>query len=180
MKHAHSTYLFVALIALSLAAPSIVSAQAPRIGYVNVAKLLKEAPQTRDAGERIRGEFSPRRDELADCENDVEDMSNRLRRDRSRLGEVARERLDRQITKLKRSCRRLHDDLREDLNARHKKELAALETLLEGIIEDLAEDGQFDLILSGAALHVSDRVDLTDDVLNILKRRNSGGSSERR
>lgn len=155
------------------------NAFAAKIGYVNVVELMQKSPQAIDAGERLRDDFSDQRAELEECNKDFQAMSERMKKDRSNMRELARERLNRRIISKRRDCQRLQEEFREDFNERRNKEFVALEKTMEGIINDLAEREGYDLIVSGSVLFVGDRIDLTNKVLDVLNKRSKGKPKKR-
>lgn len=166
--------------ALLVATPLSVQAESVKIGYVNVARLMQQSPQALAAGNRMRSEFSGQRDELTDCNEDLRDMTERMRKEGSRLGDIERERLNRRIVKQRRACRRVQDELREDFSEQRNKEFTALEELMEEVIQDIAKKEGYDLILSGPAAYVGKRIDLTDKVLDRLGKMKPASSGSRR
>ena len=178
--HRQAAVVALAVVAMGVTAPSFAQSGATKIGYVNLVQLMQKSPQALAAGERMRSEFSEQRADLEACNSDLRDMSERMSKERSRMGDIARERLNRKIIKTRRSCQRLQEELREDFNERRNKELSALEKTVEGIIQDLAEREGYDLIVSGPALYVGERIDLTGQVLDALSKRDKSAAGRRK
>jgi outer membrane protein len=75
----------------------------------------------------------------------------------------------REIENLKRRLARSQQEAREDYNLRRNEELAKLQTLVRQVIVDLARDQGFDLVVE-QAVYVSDTVDITEQVLEVLQK----------
>jgi outer membrane protein len=80
-----------------------------------------------------------------------------------------RRKKERDIVSDQRELQRLQDEYSEDLSIRRNEELRALEKKIAATIVDLAEKESFDLIIYQGVIYASDKVDLTDKVLGMLK-----------
>ena len=65
--------------------------------------------------------------------------------------------------------RRLYDELREDLNIRRNEELGRFQRRISETVQELAKAQKFDLILIDGVMFVSDKVDITNQVLDRLQ-----------
>lgn len=54
-----------------------------KVGYVQVDKLLQEAPQTAETGKKLEKEFSPRSLELDKLQKQIRDLESQLDHDRA-------------------------------------------------------------------------------------------------
>jgi len=161
--------LIALLIAFScvLAAPA---AQAQvKVGFVNVAKVLDEAPQAQDARARIEREFAPKDRELLAQQKEIRGLEDKLVRDADVMTEEQRIKLDQEIRALKRELRRSQDEFREDLNLRRSQELSKLQRDVIEVIQALAKDEKYDLIVSDGVIFAATRVDITDNVISRLR-----------
>ena len=57
------------------------SASELKIGYVQVDKILQEAPQTAESGKKLEKEFSPRTQELERLQKQIKDIETSLEKD---------------------------------------------------------------------------------------------------
>ncbi|MDX1605346.1 MAG: OmpH family outer membrane protein [Candidatus Competibacterales bacterium] len=142
-----------------------------RIGVVNAARLLDEAPQAKQALKRLEEEFQPRDQRLLELQRHVRDLEDRLL-DRGReLSDGERRELERELRDQRRDLRRTEDELREDFNLRRNEELSKLQQLIIETIVGLAKKERYDLILNqDTVIFAGDRVELTGKVLQQLQR----------
>jgi outer membrane protein len=96
-------------------------------------------------------------------------MQESMDRDGSIMSEAERRKLERDIINLKRDMRRDQDAFREDLNLRRNEEFSKLQQQVSEVIVKLARDKKYDLILTDGVIYASDKVDITTQVLDLLR-----------
>ena len=165
---ARKTLLSVFVLAACWGVSLEASAQL-KVGFVNVAKVLEEAPQAEDARGRIEREFAPKDRELLGQQKEIRSLEDRLLRDGTIMAEAERAALERQIRSRKREVRRMQEEFREDLNMQRNQELGKLQRKVLEAIQTLAEADAYDLIVSDGVLFAGKRIDITDEVISRLK-----------
>ena len=161
--------VFMAFSSGSIGFASSVDAEEYKVGFVNVAKVLEQAPQAEDARGRIEREFAPRDKELLAEQKGLRSMEDDLVKDGAMMSEAERSKLERDIRNLQREIRRAQEEFREDLNVRRNQELGKIQRQVLEVIRVLAENEDYDLIVSDGVLFAGDRVDITDEVLSLLR-----------
>lgn len=139
-----------------------------RIGYVDMKQLFDAAPQVVNARESLDQEFSPRNESLLADEGRLEQLEAELAGATNLTAEEQFEK-EREIRNLQRSIERRREDLAEELRFRTNAEKKALEETIEIAVEQIAKAGDFDLILTSPVAYASDRIDVTDRVLQWLE-----------
>lgn len=157
------------LLAAALALPLWAPAQDVRVGFVNIEAVLEQAPQAEAARTEIEKDFAPRDRELVLLQKEIRQDNERLDKDAAIMSEEEASRLRRELRSKRRELKRLTDEFREDLNLRRNQELADLQRKVLEVIQELARDGQYDLLIRDALFH-SKRVDVTDKVVERLKK----------
>lgn len=147
------------------------SAQAQlKIGFVNAAQILDQAPQAEAARTRLEQEFAPRDQGLVDAQRALRGLEERLARDGAVMSDADRRNLERDIIAQQRELNRSQLEFREDFNIRRNEELGKLQKRVYDIIVQLAQEQRFDLIINdGAVIYASEQVDITDQVLQRLR-----------
>ena len=84
------------------------------------------------------------------------------------MSEANRLNLERDILSKKRDYNRMRDELREDFNIRRNEELGALQKKVYEVIQQIAKQESYDLVLTQPVLYASPSVDITDRVLQKL------------
>ncbi len=165
-----------ALIVIVVLLFSSVSLAETRIGFVNLGRVSAEAPQAEAARAKLEEEFSPRDREIAAEQSDIRNLEDRLSRDGAIMSEEEQRRLQRDVVSRKRELRRIQDEFREDFNMRRNEELGRLQRYIFETISGVAERNGYDLVVSDGVVYASDQVDITDLVLDRLRRDYEAGN----
>lgn len=145
-------------------------AQTPRVAIVDMQRLLDEAPQMVAARERLTREFAPRDAELARQREQLRQMEGRLREQGGQMPAEAARRLAEEVEVLRRALERAEERLREELAARNREERDRVWGQLGEAVSRYARDNGIDLVLPTPVLYASARIDITDRVLDLLRR----------
>ena len=162
----------LAIVAVLLT-PLATSAASLKIGYVNTVKVIEQAPQAKSALKRLEAEFAPRDKKLVEQRERIKTIESELEKNSLVLNDRDRENKERELLGLKRDVRRATQEFREDYNLRRNEELAALQKLVYKTIVDLAKQQKFDLILHEGTVYASDQIDITDRVLDNLRKKSN-------
>src|SRR6185503_17354624 len=109
-----------------------------KIGFVNTERLFREAAAAKRAQAKIEKEFAARDAEIQKLANQVRDLP------------------------------RMQREFREDLNLRRNEELAGIQERANKVIQQIAADEKYDLILQDPVVYASQRIDITDKVIKAL------------
>src|SRR5690242_17060126 len=123
------------------------SAQMPKIGFVNTERVFREAAPAKRAQQKLEREFAARNAELAKLEKQGRDLQAELEKDNLAMTDSVRREKERQLADVSRSFQRLQRELREDLNQRRNEALAGVQESATRVINQIAEQERFDLIL---------------------------------
>ena len=146
---------------------AVASAQTPKIGFVNTERVFREAAPAKRAQQKLEREFAARNAELAKLEKQGRDLQTELERDNVTKTDAVRREKERQLADVSRSFQRLQRELREDLNQRRNEALAGVQESATRVINQIAEQERFDLILQ-EAVFASGKIDITDKVIKAL------------
>jgi outer membrane protein len=158
-------FLLVASLSLSAIA---VSAAELKVGYVQVDKILQEAPQTSESGKKLEREFSPRTQELERMQKQIRDQEASLDKDGLTMSETERRNKERDAANNKLEFQRKQRELREDINLRKNEELSVLQDRINKAVTAVAEAEGYDLVVYSGVAFASKKVDITDKVLKSL------------
>jgi len=163
----HAMKISLAILLLSVASYS----HAEGIGFVNVSIVMQKAPQSISAIDRLEKEFDKKDAALLDLEEDIRKGEMLLRRSARSMDEEKRERLQNRIISMKREFKERQEEFREEFSQRRTEEQSKIQKEVLEIIKELAKKKNFDIVVSEpVVLYADDQIDLTDQVLDILKR----------
>lgn len=141
------------------------------IGFVNLGRVMQEAPQAQAAKERLEKEFSGRGKKLRESEEQIGRLEDKLRRNRDKMEAKRKKRLEREIISKGRKLRSRKEDYQSDFAERRNEELAEIQKMVAKVISDIAKKDKFDLIVSEPVIYASERIDVTERVLTVLEKR---------
>jgi len=156
------------LTAALLAGPVHAQTTEMRIGVVNVARLLEQAPQAQAAMNALQQEFAPRQRDIVTIQRALQEKQQTYDRDGQVMGEVERLSLEREIRDQQRDLEREQNDYLEDLNIRRNEELGKLQRSLLQQVQTHARNAGYDLVVADV-LYYSSAIDITDEVLRGLE-----------
>ncbi len=166
-------------LALAASAPAWTqTAPVTRIGYVDMKRLLDNAPQVVAGRQKLEREFAPRDTALKADEKRLQDLRDKQAAATAPGADA--DALKREIDALDRSIKRNREGMRNDLKSRSDQELAKSWREINDAVVDFAREQGFDLIVPSPVVFASPRVDITDQVLERLKKqfraKSSGGA----
>jgi outer membrane protein len=160
------TAVLVAALGCALSAGSA-SAQNLKVGVINVAKLLEQAPQSKAVTEKLQKEFEPRQQTIMAARQKLQTQQDTFQKDQAVMGEEERLNLERQIRDGQRDLQRTENEYLEDLNARRNEELGRLQREVLQRVQAYASAQKYDLVVADA-IYFSSAVDITAAVVAAL------------
>jgi len=139
-----------------------------KVGYVQVDKILQDAPQTAESGKKLEKEFSPRSQELDRMAKQIKDLETILDKEGLTLSESERRTKERDAQNIKIEFQRKQRELREDINLRKNEELGALQDRINKAVQSVSEAEGYDLVVYSGVAYASKKIDITDKVLKML------------
>ncbi|HXS51254.1 MAG TPA: OmpH family outer membrane protein [Usitatibacter sp.] len=156
------------ILATMLAAAALAANAAElKIGFVNTERVFREAAPAKRAQQKLEREFAARNADLSKLEKQGRDLQAELERDNVTITEAARREKERQLADISRDFQRKQREIREDLNLRRNEELASVQERATRVINQIAEQEHYDLIVQEAVFAAS-RIDITDKVIKAL------------
>jgi outer membrane protein len=162
-------YYLAVFIAITL--PVLASAQAPanlKIGVVDINRLMSESPQFKVAREKLEDEFSPRQREILALQTRFEERAATLEKNIDVMGATEREQAERELTDERRSIVRTQTEFREDSERRNNEVLRLVQQDIVREVVAYGESEGFDLVLVEGIVYASERVNITQPVLERL------------
>ena len=158
--------LVVALISIF---SGVAAAQEMKVGFVNVPVLMERAPQAKVAMDALQEEFAPRQRVIVAKQTELEELTEKVRRDFDVMGETERRNAEKDLRDLQREVTRLQTEFREDLNLRRNEELGQLQRSLLKEVQDYAQTTNYDLVVGDGVLYASTAVNITELVLRAME-----------
>lgn len=157
---------------LLIAAPLVFAGPAladTKIGFVNVERILREAPTAQRAQKKLEQEFSKRSQELAKVAEQLKKTQESLEKNSVTMSESDRTKREREFNDTSREFQRRQREFNEDLNLRRNEELSGVLERADRAVKRIAETEKFDLIVREPVVWISPRLDITDKVIKALE-----------
>lgn len=159
----------VILTLLMASSVSLAGTDLYKIGFVNTARVLKEAPQARKVEDRLKAEFEPREAQIREKRKEIRTLEEQLMLHNVTGSANTRRKLEREIRLKVSQLKFLEQEFREDQNLRRNEGIRELQRVIAKVLEKLGDEGNFDLILTEGVSYVSDQIDITTQLVEMLK-----------
>jgi len=158
----------LALISIFCVFVAVVQSEDLKIGFVNTERVFKEAAPAVRSQKKLQEEFSVREVEIKKVDLEAKRIRQKLEKDGLILEETQRRNLEAELGRLSREMQRLQREFQEELNLAKNTEMKVILKIANEVIQQIATSEKFDLILQ-EAVYRSDRLDITDKVIEALK-----------
>jgi len=148
-----------------------------KIGFVNTSRVLKEAPQARRVEELLKAEFELREAQLREKRQEILDIEGQLKSIDKSISATTRRKLEREIRLKVSQLKFLEQEFREDQNLRRNEEIRELQQVIAGVLAQLGDSGKYDLILTEGVSYVSNQIDITAEIIDMLKLQSEAAGS---
>ena len=157
----------IAIFLILIFNTSIVSAEI-KIGFVEIKKILQNAPQTVKANKKLEKEFTKRTKQLKKTVKKIKQKEIAFQKDSMTMSDSDREKKIKAIHSLKIDAQRTEREVREDIDLRRKEEIGNVQSLVNIAVEKVAKEQGYDLILYQGVAYAGKKVDITDVVIKAL------------
>lgn len=158
----------ISVISLSLALLFTANAFAEtKIAVIDVMTILQQMPEREKVSKALDAEFEARAKSLQQEEKKANDAAQKLQKDGMTLSESEKTKL----TKIIKAFQDKANDFTADYRKRESEEASKLLVKIQDAVTQVAKAQKYDLILKAeAAFYVVDSVDITDIVLEQVKK----------
>jgi outer membrane protein len=140
-----------------------------RVGYVDLKRLIDNAPQMAASRNALQREFAPRDAALKTDEAHLAELNKRYKRDAAIMTRADADALKRQIDTLDGAIKRTRETLRNDLNTRAAADRDRVWQQINNTVIEYARSHGYDLIVPSPVVYANPRIDITDAVLDALR-----------
>jgi len=158
---------FIAIALCSLALSASAFGQALKVGYVDMKRVLDNAPQVVSGRQTLDLEFRSRSEAI-----EIDEFRAKTLEDRLAQGDLTQDaamQTEREYRELQRSINRRKEDLRDELSFRRTEEVQRLEEEINLAVQEIAERNGYDLIISSPVVYANPDLDITDLILDQLE-----------
>ncbi|MDH5767184.1 MAG: OmpH family outer membrane protein [Gammaproteobacteria bacterium] len=142
---------------------------AVKIGYVDMKRLLTEAPQIEAINKRLHDRFSKPKQELEKMAASLQQQEKDLKRDALLMTESKLTSNKQKIMEDFKAFREKEATLTKELQEVQNRELSAFRDVTRDVLSKLAKEGDYDLIVGEGVIYAADKIDITNQLLERLK-----------
>jgi outer membrane protein len=155
------------MLALKTAAAAAPAADAPKVGYVDMARALNDVEDGKSAKARLKAEVEGKQKKLDDMKTKLEAKKEDLTKRASMMKPEVRQQKEEELQRELMDAQRVYMQLRQEVT---ESETAIIEDIgkkLRAIIEKIGDrDGYLTILNTGdTVLYFKRHMDLTDDVI---------------
>jgi len=141
------------------------------LGFVDVNKIATELEVGPGIQKKLDAEFTDQQESLKAKSKEFQKKEEKYKKDVELMSDDEKAKAELELSNLYREIIRAQNQLQEDAMARSQEEHQKFAQKLETAINALAKDKKYDAILNAqAALMLKPELNVTDDVLAILKK----------
>jgi outer membrane protein len=160
----------LALMAMPLLCAPDAQAENYKIGVVDPNRVVERSPQYEAAGKALQAEVEERERSLRQQQEQITVLQGKLERDAALMSESEMQRLQNDIRSRTRKLKYAQDEFQEDLSLRQNELRTKLGKQVQEVVIELAKELGIDLVISEGLVYYSPRVDISDLVIERLKR----------
>jgi len=148
---------------------TMLSAQPPKIGYINIDHVVTSSPQYSQANDRVIRKFKPKEGRLLLLSNNIQVLVNKFNKNKDGFSQAEIKTEINKITNLEQKLKQQAITLKKQLALENKQSLGKIQNLINMIIRKIAEEQNFDLILYQKVAYASKKINITTLVSQKLK-----------
>ncbi|MCF6434569.1 MULTISPECIES: OmpH family outer membrane protein [Pseudoalteromonas] len=150
------------------------SALAHKVGIVDMQQIYKNIPQVAKIEQQLQGEFAERRQALEKLQGDIRFEMEKFQRESATMSDEQKTTLRDKIQGMQKELAEKGRPLEQEIKQRQNEELAKVQKLIIGAIEDVAKSGKFDEVkVKDTTIYFNpDKVaDLSDKVVEAVSKK---------
>ncbi len=141
-----------------------------KIGFVNMKRLLSDAPQIEKINKKLQKRFNEPKKELEDMADSIRQMEKDFKRDQLMMTESKLTKSKENLIKKVKKFRELEARLGKELQTVQNQELAVFRNIVTDVLNELAKKEKYDLIMNDGVMYADKSLDITDKMLAALRK----------
>ncbi|HIC40247.1 MAG TPA: OmpH family outer membrane protein [Piscirickettsiaceae bacterium] len=162
-------FLLLVILFSGWSQASLSDDQSVKIGYINIDHLVTSSPQFIQANQEVINEFQPQEKDLVILAQQIQDLADKFNKISKTLNQSERKSEVNKIAKLERQLTQRAAALKKQLELKNFQELGKIQDLINQIIEEVAQEEGFDLILYQQVAYASKKINITPIISQKLR-----------
>lgn len=144
---------------------------AGKFAFINSKTLLEQSPQAIAANTELQKQFGERENSLRELAKSIQEMEKNYQNDSAIMSGEQKKKAEDNIVQSKRRFQFEQQSLKEDLQAKQRELLKQVQISIRSVIQAYGKENGYDFIFTDASIaFASDAVNITEDILNELKK----------
>ncbi len=164
---------YVAIIGLAItcfaSAAAVAADESTRIAFVNSVMVIEQSPQAAIVRTTLQTEFAPREAKLVEAQDAIKALDERLAKDGTLMSESEKRKVERDIESKKQSFQSDYKQFATDIETRRKAEFQKMQKMIFDVVEKVAMEENFDMVLEAGVVYKNEKVNITAKVLAALQ-----------
>ncbi len=139
------------------------------IAVIDPTRIVEQSPQYEAARKALQQEVNEREQDLSSQQSQMEELKKKLERDAALMSEDEIQRLQNDIRNRERKLKYAQAEFREDFALRQNELRTKLAQEVNEVVKELAKEEKIDLIVSEGIVYYSERIDISDKVVERLR-----------
>lgn len=142
-----------------------------KVGVIDLQQIMQKSNQIATINSQLTKEFKPRQDKILALQKSLQDETDQLSRNSATMTETDRNKLQDKIIADRANLQGMSLSFQRDVNSAQNQGMQKFMTQLNGVVNIIAKENNFDLILQRAGVpFVKTSLDITNQVLDQLNK----------
>ena len=144
---------------------------AGKSAFINSKVLLEQSPQAIAANTELQQQFGEREQSLRELAQSIQEMEKTYKSDSAVMSDEQKKKAEDNIIQNKRRFQFEQQSLKEDLQTKQRDLLQQVQVSIKSVIQAYGKEQGYDFIFTDSSIaYASDAVDITDEILEELKK----------
>ena len=144
---------------------------AGKSAFINSKLLLEQSPQAIAANTELQQQFGKREQSLRELAQSIQEMEKTYKSDSAVMSDEQKKKAEDNIIQNKRRFQFEQQSLKEDLQTKQRELLQQVQVSIKAVIQAYGKEQGYDFIFTDSSIaYASDAVDITDEILEELKK----------
>lgn len=142
-----------------------------KLAVVDMQVVLQKAPQIAKINDALTRQFKGRQDSIIKAQSDLQKEANNLQKNAAVMKADERSVLENKVMTDQNKVKSMIASFQKDLSKKQSESLHNFSQELDGVVSKVAAQSGYDLVIQkGSTLYAKNNLDITQQVLEVLKR----------
>lgn len=145
--------------------------QAAGVAVVDVPYIIDNSPQAEAASRQLQEDFGPVQQRMQQMQQEYQEIAESLERDALVMDEQEQAQAEQRLQELEQEMRQMEQQFQQQLGVEQEQAFSRIQQIIAEIVNEIADEEGYDVVVGQGVLYARDSVDLTDRVLERMRER---------